>query len=58
MTHQKILSIRNAYDINKHDLMDELVDNGNIIHFQDRICNKLHDHFSSNGKRTLKVQRI
>ena len=37
-------------DINKHDLIDKVVDNGNTIDSKNRISSKFNYHFSSIGK--------
>ena len=39
-------------NINKQDLIDNLVDDGNISESENRICTKFNDHFS-NGRKEI-----
>ena len=45
--------------MNKHDLIDKHVDNGNIIDSENRISNLFYGHLSSVFQKSLKrLQRI
>ena len=46
-------------NVSKHDLIDKLVDNGNIIVSKNRRSNKFNDYFSSMWAKSLKkIQRV
>ena len=59
---QKLWTTVNEFmnkNINKQDLIDNPVDNGNTTDSKNRISNKFNDHFSTTGKKSLmKLQGI